>query len=68
MIKFIKIRDPDNRHDHTDVEVSTDHECLPEIFQEFKGFLQACGFTIAGDIEVVEEEVVEYAEEENDED
>lgn len=57
MIKFIKIRNPDNRFDQTDIEVSTDYECLPEIFQEFKGFLQACGFIIDGDIDVIEEEM-----------
>lgn len=61
-MKFIKIKDPENRFDQTDIEFSVNHECLPDILEAFGCFLRGCGFTINGELEVVKDEIVDMEE------
>ena len=56
-MKFIKLRDQDNKYDNYDVEICTDALSLPEVFEVFKSFLQASGYTIEGDIVEVKDEI-----------
>ena len=59
MYKFIKTKDKDNKFDATDIEMTVDDSAvtLPDILQEFKCFLLACGFGIdpCATLEVVED-------------
>ena len=45
MIKFIKLKDPDNHFDQSDVEMTIYHEGLSEVVEEFICFLKACGYS-----------------------
>ena len=56
MYKFIKTRDPRNQFDQSDILLKTDAAMLSDILDDIKGFLQACGFIIDGDLEVVKDE------------
>lgn len=44
--KFVKMRDPENRHDTTDVIIRFDAVTLDEMAEVFAEFLAACGFQI----------------------
>jgi hypothetical protein len=50
MIKLIKIKDPKNHFDTTDVCVRCHSGSLPDILEDMKLFLQACGYSIKGDL------------------
>jgi len=54
MLIFKKMQDKENPYDTKSVEVTTVALTLDDIFEDFKGFLQASGFIINGDI-VIEE-------------
>ena len=62
MYKFIKLKNPKNSHDTTDVAIRVNNEStLPELLQAFEDFLLACGFVIKGDI-VIEEDYTKEKE------
>ena len=56
MYKFIKIKDPENEFDNADIEFTVDCETRVEMCDYFADFLKACGFSVKGTIEFVEEE------------
>ena len=43
-------------YDNTIIELQTEEVYLPDLLVQIKGFLQASGFTIDGELEVVEQE------------
>jgi len=47
MIKFIKLADPDNKYDVTDIEITIkDHDIgRSSVIEEFVTFLGACGYS-----------------------
>jgi hypothetical protein len=53
---FIKEKDPDNKYDNTKVIIELDTESRADLLETFKEFLLACGFSVNGYIDVVEEE------------
>jgi hypothetical protein len=53
--KFIKIKDPDNEHDVSSVEMTVETESLGKLLEEFELFLKASGFYIKGRVDIVEE-------------
>lgn len=56
--KFTKTHNPNNQFDVTDVtiELMCGETTREELLQAFKEFLLACGFSVRGEIEVVEED------------
>ena len=50
MIRFIKLADPDNKHDITNIEITIiDHDAvLSSVVEEFLSFLEACGYNTTG--------------------
>lgn len=46
MITFKKSRDLDNEFDQTDIVMETYSETLPDLLEDYKNFLMACGFPI----------------------
>lgn len=57
MYKFIKTPDPDNRFDHSTIQLSFDGDMTLEcMLEEVASFLRACGYSIDGELEVVKEE------------
>lgn len=71
---FVKEREEGNRFDCSAVMVEVDSGSLEDLLREFKGFLQASGFSIEGDLDVVpfpedvKREVEEVVDEEDEED
>ena len=54
---FKKDRNPHNTHDISEVEYRVDSEVsLVNLLDEFRLFLLACGYSVAGDIVVDEQE------------
>lgn len=55
MYKFIKTQGSKTRPNRTGVlvEIPEDHLTIEDLLVEFKGFLQACGFEIDGELMVV---------------
>ena len=55
--QFIKFEDKNSKKlgyfDYTRLEYTTETESLSEILEEFKHFLCGCGYTVNGEIEVV---------------
>lgn len=49
-----KIKDPNNKFDISDVEFIVDTESLPDLLEQFECFLKAIGFTINGELDIVE--------------
>ena len=56
MYKFIKTRNPENRFDNTEVEMTVEAESYPELLEAFQDFLLACSFRPEGHLDFVEEE------------
>lgn len=56
MIKFVKIKDPQNGYDSTDIIMRTDAIGLPEIVKDFEDFLRACGYRFEGELDFVSED------------
>jgi hypothetical protein len=54
--KFIKVKDPENRFETTDIEFKVETSSLLELIQEFEYFLKGCGFAFDGTLEIVEPE------------
>lgn len=52
MITFTKALDPDNAYDTTNIVFETTAVTLPDILEDFKSFLLACGFSVKGDLVV----------------
>lgn len=56
MSKFIFQKLPDDSSYHspdlTEIKLTTEHNSLPELLQEFKNFLSACGFIIPAGAEL----------------
>jgi len=50
MIKLIKIKDPDNRFDTSDICIRCHSGNLDEILEDMKSFLLACGYSIKGEL------------------
>lgn len=57
MYKFIKLRNPENRFDNTEVEVSVEAETLDELLEAFQDFLLACSYRPTGNLDFVEDKV-----------
>jgi hypothetical protein len=53
---FNKKQDPDNRFDNTNVTIESNSESLPDLLEDFRRFLLACGFTIDGEIDIVKDD------------
>lgn len=53
--KFIKIKDPDNEHDKVSIKFSVETDYLPDLLDAFKEFLLGCGYSIKGDLEVIDD-------------
>lgn len=55
-IKLIKIKDPNNEFDASDVtfEILDDVD-LPEMLKQFGNFLKACGYQFQGSLGLVDE-------------
>lgn len=53
MFKFKKERDLDNSFDTSEVILKSYSNILPDILEDFEGFLRACGFVFDGTIEIV---------------
>lgn len=51
MYKFIKTKDESNSYDRTTVTFECDALTWPELEEEFRNFLRACGFVISHDLE-----------------
>ena len=57
MIIFRKVRDDDNQFDTTNITIESDAQTLPDVLEDFKGFLMACGYYVnPGDSIVIESE------------
>ena len=56
MYKFIKTRNPENRFDNTEVEITLDAVTLEDMLETFTEFLFACGYYPKGELMFVEEE------------
>lgn len=54
-LRFIKERDDDNTHDNTIVNMETVADYLPDILEDFEGFLRACGFQFSGSLQIINE-------------
>jgi hypothetical protein len=57
--KFVKTRDPENHFDNSDVLIRTDSHDLLELLEEFENFLKACGFSLEGHLDIVQDDVFE---------
>ena len=53
MIIFKKIRDKENRFDTTDLIMRSNSSTITEILEDFADFLRGCGYSINGQLEVV---------------
>lgn len=53
---FTKEKDPDNKFDNTKVVIELDTENRSDLLEVFREFLLACGFSVNGSIDIVEEE------------
>jgi hypothetical protein len=57
MYKFQKTRDPENEFDTTNVTIESNAVTMPQLIEDFKDFLAACGFPIShNDNLIIEEE------------
>jgi len=61
MYKFIRIPDPNNRHDNSIIVHKVDAESLDELAEAFLFFLRGCGF--GGNIKVTIETELEKQDE-----
>lgn len=56
MIRFQKIKDKDNEFDNTDVLIETISITVTDLLEDFKHFLNACGYIINGTLVVEPDE------------
>lgn len=56
MIRFQKIRDKDNRFDNTDVIIETQSLTVTDLLEDFKDFLNGCGYIINGTLVIEPDE------------
>lgn len=54
--RFIKIKDPDNHFEVSDIQFDVETVDLSEVIEQFSRFLLACGFVFEGELEIVKEE------------
>jgi len=54
---FKKVPNPDNRFDTDEIKFTVNAESLPELLESFSFFLKACGFTLAGELDIVDTEL-----------
>ncbi len=56
--KFIKIKNPDNKFDLSDItfEIEQEELTLSDLISEIEDFIKACGFDFDGHLNIVEEE------------
>lgn len=62
--KFIKYKDKHNEFDTTNVLIQTETVILDDLLESFKEFLLASGYSIKGDIEIVDNEIYDREDEE----
>lgn len=48
MFKFIKIKDPTNEFDRTNIKIESDSLVLSDVLEDFADFLKACGYVFDG--------------------
>jgi hypothetical protein len=64
MIIFKKLRNKTNKFDTTDITFESEAESLPEILDDMRDFLAACGYAVSyKDTLVIEKEEEEINEE-----
>lgn len=57
MYKFIKIKDPHNEFEKSNIEFTIENDVsLSILCEEFTGFLKSCGFVFNGYIDLVDED------------
>lgn len=56
MYKFIKLRNPENKFDNIEVEMTVEAESLQEMLEAFEDFLFTCSYRPKGHLDFVEEE------------
>jgi len=57
MIKFIKTKDPNNKHSITNIVFELEEELtLPEVLASFEDFLRACSYSFDGHVAIVDED------------
>jgi len=54
--KFIKLKDPVNHFDKSDVMIKLETEDLDDLLETFAEFLKACGYTVDGELIIEESE------------
>lgn len=48
MFKFIKVKDPTNQFDRTNIKIESDSLVLSDVLEDFADFLKACGYSFDG--------------------
>ncbi len=56
MIIFMKIKDPDNGYDVSDIFMRVNSPDLSNVVEEFEYFLRSCGYNPKGRLEFIQEE------------